>query len=128
MDASEMPTKEASEIWMKLKETAFKLEEGSERDGVCLCLFFCACVCVQECLCLCVCVCVCVRECLCLCVCVCVCVCVCSVLGRCPWRHQSSSAPERALQYAVGQKIHGFTVPEETKLAPPHRHKTTQPH
>ncbi|XP_031434464.1 presequence protease, mitochondrial, partial [Clupea harengus] len=39
-----------------------------------------------------------------------------SVLGRCPWRHQSSSAPERALQYAVGQKIHGFTVTEVTAV------------
>ncbi|XP_041927945.1 presequence protease, mitochondrial isoform X2 [Alosa sapidissima] len=39
-----------------------------------------------------------------------------SVLGRCPRRHQSISAPERALQYAVGQRIHGFTITEVTAV------------
>ncbi|XP_063048469.1 presequence protease, mitochondrial-like, partial [Engraulis encrasicolus] len=38
-----------------------------------------------------------------------------SVVGRC--RSSSlSSAPERALQYSIGQKIHGFTVTEVTSV------------
>ncbi|KAI5624250.1 presequence protease, mitochondrial precursor, partial [Silurus asotus] len=32
------------------------------------------------------------------------------------WRPKSSSAPERALQYVTGQKIHGFTIQEVTQV------------
>ncbi|KAK3513785.1 hypothetical protein QTP70_028897 [Hemibagrus guttatus] len=32
--------------------------------------------------------------------------------GQYVWRPKSSSAPDRALQYVVGQKIHGFTIRE----------------
>ncbi|XP_053507723.1 presequence protease, mitochondrial isoform X1 [Ictalurus furcatus] len=36
--------------------------------------------------------------------------------GQYVWRPKSSSAPDRALQYVVGQKIHGFTVREVTQV------------
>uniref|UniRef100_A0A671NIE5 Presequence protease, mitochondrial n=1 Tax=Sinocyclocheilus anshuiensis TaxID=1608454 RepID=A0A671NIE5_9TELE len=39
---------------------------------------------------------------------------VCSFQGS--WRSRGSSAGERALQYTVGQKIHGFTVKEVTAV------------
>uniref|UniRef100_A0AAY4AM07 Presequence protease, mitochondrial n=1 Tax=Denticeps clupeoides TaxID=299321 RepID=A0AAY4AM07_9TELE len=39
-----------------------------------------------------------------------------SLQGRNPWRWNSSSAAQRALQYEAGQKIHGFTVQEVTSV------------
>ncbi|KAF4076638.1 hypothetical protein AMELA_G00217390 [Ameiurus melas] len=36
--------------------------------------------------------------------------------GQYVWRPKSSSPPDRALQYVVGQKIHGFTIREVTQV------------
>ncbi|KAK2868569.1 hypothetical protein Q7C36_000440 [Tachysurus vachellii] len=38
------------------------------------------------------------------------------IKGQYAWRPKSSSAPDRALQYVVGQKIHGFTIQEVTPV------------
>ncbi|XP_026887832.2 presequence protease, mitochondrial isoform X1 [Electrophorus electricus] len=39
-----------------------------------------------------------------------------NVRGREAWRPKTTSAPDRAMQYVIGQKIHGFTVQEVTAV------------